>query len=379
MVQKNRPPYTMEELKQEAAPFTKRSDFQKNSKAYWVAHKRGVLDEVCAHMQIPQNAKWTDEELRMEANPHTSRSAFQQANPGAYKAAHKRGILDDICSHMPKNVLSTKAPHNKKWTLETLQVEYKKHKNRYQLKKNNPSAFNAAKKMGILDDLYPEKGAFRNEPYTFEEVKEKVKQYDTKTQLKEAEPYLYRFINKNNNYKEVLPEHVIHEPWEEDDIKAVAKNHDNRMDFKHLEVSAYNSAKRKGLLEEVCAHMKKSQNISTPEEILFKAIKNLFPKTQVLKDRKVKIENRPYIHGFDIDIYIPELRKGVEFDGKYWHTPKGLSRGRPNWPEEDLENYHQIKDEYFLSKGIQILHIDEKDWLKNKEECIQKAFAFLGI
>jgi very-short-patch-repair endonuclease len=83
--------------------------------------------------------------------------------------------------------------------------------------------------------------------------------------------------------------------------------------------------------------------------------------------------------GLDIDIYIPELRKGIEFDGDYWHSFEGLKRGRPDWPEEDLERYHQIKDRYFLSKGIEILHINEKEWLENHSKCLQKINDFLNL
>jgi hypothetical protein len=41
-------------------------------------------------------------------------------------------------------------------------------------------------------------------------------------------------------------------------------------------------------------------------------------------DNKVKIKGKPYIHGFDIDIFIPELNIGIEFDGGYYHTFAGL-------------------------------------------------------
>ncbi len=87
---------------------------------------------------------------------------------------------------------------------------------------------------------------------------------------------------------------------------------------------------------------------------------------------------KPHIKGFDIDIYIPELRKGIEFDGTYWHSFSGLSRSRIDWPHEDIENYHQIKDKYFLSKGIHAFHVIEEDWIINKEKCIKECLEFLN-
>ena len=54
-------------------------------------------------------------------------------------------------------------------------------------------------------------------------------------------------------------------------------------------------------------------------------------------------------------------------------------KGKKNWPDEDIRNYHEIKDSYFASKGIQVLHIKEENWNKDKEECIQRCLNFLEI
>jgi hypothetical protein len=139
----------------------------------------------------------------------------------------------------------------------------------------------------------------------------------------------------------------------------------------------YNAALRLGIIDEICFHMKRSQSISSQEQILFNQIKNKYPNTIRLIDRKVKIYGKQHIVGLDIDVYIPELKKGIEFDGTYWHSVSGLKRSREHWPIEDLQNYHQIKDVYFLSKGIEILHIKEKDWIKNSEDCLEKCLNFL--
>jgi hypothetical protein len=112
------------------------------------------------------------------------------------------------------------------------------------------------------------------------------------------------------------------------------------------------------------------------EKELFLAIKKHYPSAKKSKHRHVKIRNRPYIKG--IDVYIPELAMGIEFDGTYFHSISGLRRGYPNWPIKDLKNYHEIKDLYFKSKGIDIFHVKEENWLKNKEECLCDALHFLG-
>lgn len=123
-------------------------------------------------------------------------------------------------------------------------------------------------------------------------------------------------------------------------------------------------------------HMKRTGGTSILETNLFSKIKEMYPEAKKYK-KKISIPNKPHIQGFELDIFIPELNKGIEFDGKYWHSENGLKRSRKHWPQEDIDNYHQIKDSYFLSKGIKILHIKEKDWIKDKETCLNKCFEFL--
>lgn len=117
--------------------------------------------------------------------------------------------------------------------------------------------------------------------------------------------------------------------------------------------------------------------LSLPETVLFDSIKEKYPSTKRLRECNVKIKDKPHIKGFEIDIFIPHLNKGIEFDGKYWHSYKGLRRSRGHWPDEDVLNYHEIKDKYYLSKGIKILHVREIDWIIDSKSCIDKCLLFL--
>lgn len=59
---------------------------------------------------------------------------------------------------------------------------------------------------------------------------------------------------------------------------------------------------------------------------------------------------------FEIDIYLPELAIGFEFNGIYWHSEKHVDK-----------NYHIEKTMHFEQKGIKIMHIWEDDWDSKKE------------
>jgi hypothetical protein len=44
---------------------------------------------------------WTPAKIAREASKHQTRSAFARAEPSAYLAARRMGILDLVCLHMP--------------------------------------------------------------------------------------------------------------------------------------------------------------------------------------------------------------------------------------------------------------------------------------
>lgn len=116
---------------------------------------------------------------------------------------------------------------------------------------------------------------------------------------------------------------------------------------------------------------------SRMEKDLFDIIKSYYPSTKKTKIRNIKIKGKPHIKGFDIDIFIPELNMGIEFDGSYYHSINGLKRSYPKWPLQDIKKYHTIKDKYFKSFGIEILHISEKEWIKDKDKCVLRCLNFL--
>ena len=76
---------------------------------------------------------------------------------------------------------------------------------------------------------------------------------------------------------------------------------------------------------------------------------------------------------FEIDIYIPEKRIGIEYNGSYFHSINGRREGRIT------KNYHYNKSMIAKQKGIQLIQIWEDQW-KNQQEIIKDVLkARLGI
>lgn len=100
-------------------------------------------------------------------------------------------------------------------------------------------------------------------------------------------------------------------------------------------------------------------------------LENLMKHKYSISSYEVEIENfikslgitniekntKKYLDGKEIDIYLPDLKIGIEFNGNYWHSEL-----------EKKNNYHQEKSLLAESKGIFLYHIFEYEWEEKKEK-----------
>ena len=264
--------------------------------------------------------KWTKEKCQEEALKYHRRSDFQAGSHGAYESARRHDWLSEICLHMD--------PYREDWTEDSVQLEAQKYKSKTDFKKESGSAYNYARNRLILNKIC--------------------------SHMKSCYKY-----------------------WTPNRVKQEALNYKTRSDFQDKSPSAYQFARNNGLLDHICVNMPILSAVSSKEKALLFKIKEKFNSAKTLRKTKIHIDSSPNIHRLDIDIFVPELNKGIEFDGKYWHSSEGLERSHPTWNQQDLHHYHQIKDGYFKSQGIEILHIKEEDWDTNPEVCLEQCFSFL--
>jgi hypothetical protein len=71
---------------------------------------------------------------------------------------------------------------------------------------------------------------------------------------------------------------------------------------------------------------------------------------------------------YEIDIYLPDLKLGFEFNGLYWHSDKFKDN-----------NYHLNKTNWFKEIGIRIIHIWEDDWIYKNEIIKSQIKNWLGL
>lgn len=316
---------------------------------------------------------WTFEKLRDIARLYPDQGSFKKGNKDAYNAAHRKHLMSAICPHMP-------APRRSAYTLEEIQSEANKHTRRIDFKKKKESIYQAALCRDDYEQIVAHMDDSKAVAYTLEELKDIASRYSTAGEFKNSNPTAHRAACRRNDYESII-EHMqkLRNDWTLQEIIEKSDLCGTHMEFREKYPNEYQYACKNFNYAEISKHLKFSTRISKPEKYILGIVRNFIPEAKTLRDMKANIFNKPHIHGFEIDIFVPKLNKGIEYDGKWPHSVEGLKRGRPNWPAEDLKIYHELKDGYFKSKGITILHIKEDDWEKDQEACIKKCLAFLGI
>lgn len=79
------------------------------------------------------------------------------------------------------------------------------------------------------------------------------------------------------------------------------------------------------------------------------------------------IENDRMIIGpKELDIYLPDYKLAIEYNGIYWHSDIHIEK-----------SYHQDKVKMCHDKGIRLLHIWEDEWLINPEKIKEKILYYV--
>lgn len=89
---------------------------------------------------------------------------------------------------------------------------------------------------------------------------------------------------------------------------------------------------------------------------LTKYIKSIYTGRIVRRDKSV-------INPLEIDIYLPDLKLGIEFNGTYWHSTEFKDK-----------NYHRNKSVIALNNGVRLIHIFEYEW---EDELTKKKILYL--
>ena len=159
------------------------------------------------------NKKWSFDLLQIEANKYQTRSEFRKKSKGAYIESSRKGLINDLFKNHHNEGFSKKRKKNGYWTKENLQIEANKYQTRSEFWCKNSSAAKAALKKNITDEL------FKN--HNNEGFSEK---------------------KKKDGY------------WDKDRLQAEANKYKTRNDLRFYNPSAYSSAHKKNIIDELFIH-----------------------------------------------------------------------------------------------------------------------------
>ncbi len=165
------------------------------------------MTEVCS--DVKRNPRWNKKSLYKIAKKYKGKKDFHRNCNGGYRAAKRLGILDNIF-----NFKLQKNGRKVIWTRKAIKNEAKKYKHRNEFNKNSSSAYKIASKLGILNDVCK------------------------------------HMIKKPRKIK-----------WTKLNIKDEAIKYHTRMEFKTNARGAYQLACDLKVLDEICNHMPKNAKI----------------------------------------------------------------------------------------------------------------------
>lgn len=292
--------WTDDELRKEALKYEVYSDFINLSpSAYQTAKKKKsseFLKDITSHMS--KTTRWTDEALKNEAAKYKTRGEFQKNNPVAYTTSSRRGILDDICSHMEKAgskylryIYVYEFPDNSVYVGLTFNLDKR---NLGHMTQPNSSVYQhmiltgykpkiksiselldkdkASEIEGKMVEKYKSEGwnilnraktgalggsALK---WTDEEIKNEVRKYTTLNDFITKSPSAFQALkNKGRDYYEEITKDLdrVIVKLSDEELKNIASQYQDKMSFIKKEPKAYSQSKRKGddFFNRITSHM----------------------------------------------------------------------------------------------------------------------------
>lgn len=142
--------------------------------------------------------KWTYEACRKDALKYASRGEWSNKSPSAYQAARRGGWLDNVCKHMQPQ---RKPPGY--WTLARCKTKAKAFVTRAEWQREHRASYNAAYAKGWLDKCLPVSVVQKS--WTLEKAKTAAAPFETRTKWARADPAGYRAAGRHGWLDECFP------------------------------------------------------------------------------------------------------------------------------------------------------------------------------
>lgn len=144
------------------------------------------------------------------------------------------------------------------------------------------------------------------------------------------------------------------------------KNNHTKLKIQCNKEHVYKASWEKFKIGQRCPICDYTKTTSKAEKEILEIVKQLLPYIIIIENDRTQILNPLTNKNLELDIWIPELNKAIEFNGKYWHSNK----------------YSKYKDEekikQCINKNIDLLIIQEQKWLDDKNNCIKQITNWIS-
>ncbi len=233
----------------EALKYTSRKEYRiKSSSSFYFASRKKWLKEICSHMKIPVSSRliWTKEKCYELALKCETKKEFSEKYHKAWAAARRNSWFDEICSHMKiignlYNRMIYAFEFSDNHVYIGLTSNSKKRHSEHTIHNKKTSVSEHIKNT----NLFPK----------YIELTDYICIEDA---IKLEEKFLEDYLNKkwvilNKNKTGALGKYKI--IWTDDALKQEALKYTYKAEFEKNNDSAFTTAYKRGILNEICSHM----------------------------------------------------------------------------------------------------------------------------
>ena len=250
---------------------------------------------------------YTFEEVLKEASRYDTLPEFFKGSPGHYQRAYRNGWMKDV-----RRICNSKWKRG--FTEDKLREIFSDFNNITELRKQRHAAVDAASKLGILEELTKDyvvkpKKHYKVDRFTEQELYDIAKQYNYRSELIKANPKAYHSAKRKGILDKICA-HMKKMPrprteLTEKEIRTEALKYDKRSEFLRNAGLVAKRAQEMGIYEDVCAHMKARHWKYTKEEAITIA-KQYHNRTELLKENKAAYKRLEFYHLLDSILPISE-------------------------------------------------------------------------
>lgn len=113
-----------------------------------------------------------------------------------------------------------------------------------------------------------------------------------------------------------------------------------------------------------CPLCKNINGGSKPEKVITEHVKSIYSGSILENDRN-QIKNYWTGKNLELDIWLPEMKKAIEYNGEYWHN------------NDKVKWYDEMKKKQCFKKGINILVIKEQELINDRYNIFNKIDNFI--